>query len=124
LIADLEVSRYDQTAALRMLQKLSSPAEADHPAYAAYPDYDHARQIAWGMILIYSDLDPKPAKDREIIQIFKRLGDVLNLRIHAEPSKRKGETERSFAATLRSAANYDPAWFKEQLEALSRLLPK
>ena len=123
-ITELEASRYDQAAAVKALQKLSNPVEPDDPPYAQYPDYDYAKQIAWAMTAVYGDLNPKPANDAEIGQIFNRLHDRLNLEVQADRSASQGKTETSFSERLKSAASYDPVWFKEQLKTLSNLLPK
>jgi len=123
LIAELASSRYDQSAAVRTLQKLSTPVDPDDSPYDAYPDYDSARQVAWAMINVYGDLDPKPAKDTEINQAFKKLSDALNLEFQADVSKAPGTVERS-SQSLNAALRYDPQWFKQQLQMLSALLPK
>lgn len=123
LISELASSRYDQTSALRTLQKLSGPVDPDDSPYDAYPDFDSARQIAWAIIKIYGDLDPKPDKDGEINQAFKRLSDALNLEFQAEVSKAPGTVDRS-SQSLNAALRYDPQWFKQQLQTLSDLLPK
>jgi hypothetical protein len=120
MIAELEVSRYDQTTAIKILQKLAEPAERDDPPSAAYPDYDYARQIAWAMAVVYGDLERKPANDPVIMQVFKRLNEALSLETVPSAS---GKAEAP-AAALKSAAAYDPAWFQEQLRALAKLFPK
>ena len=123
LIAELASSRYDQPAAVRTLQKLSTPVDPDDSPYDAYPDYDSARQVAWAMIKVYGDLDPKPAKDSEINEAFKRLSDALNLEFQADRAKAPGVVERT-SQSLKAALSYDPQWFKQQLQMLSDLLPK
>lgn len=122
LIAELEAGRYDQAAALKTLQKLAGPPEPGDAA-SAYPDYDYARQIAWAIGVVYDDLAPKPANDAAIRQILNRLNEGLSLEFQADPSRTSGKAQVS-AATLKSAAAYDPAWFQEQLRGLSNLLPK
>lgn len=124
LILRLASSRYDQPATVRLLQKLSGPADPDDSPYDAYPDFDSARQVAWAMIHAYGDLEPKPAKDSEINLAFKRLSDALHLEFQAEGAKTSGATETSSAKTLKAALGYDPQWFRQQLQILSELLPR
>jgi hypothetical protein len=124
LISELASSRYDQAAAVRTLQKLSAPVDPDDTQYDAYLDFDSARQIAWAIIKIYSDLEPNAARDTEINRIFKSLSDALNLEFQSDRAKAPGTIEKSSGDTLKAAIGYDPVWFKQQLQMVSALLPK
>jgi hypothetical protein len=104
LIADLERKPLRRDATIRLLQKLSQSREPGDPPADAILGIDAARQVAWAITALYDELQPRPARDREIQGIFQEMKNVLSLDL---PPK------------IEAASRYDPAWFRRKMDELA-----
>jgi hypothetical protein len=138
LAKQVEKVDLNREALARMLQELCVIARE------RTPDYSTARQIAWGMNIIYGEykvLDPKPAHDGEITRLLSRMERNLELRLNTSKDERaKTKTEENKAKdwtkelsklsddelkeSLQAISNYDPADFLTDVNTLSELLKK
>jgi hypothetical protein len=113
--------KYDRDTAWRLLRKLCSQDEKD------IPDYDTARQIAWAIDLIYSELIPE-AKERDpkIVEVLDALKRELKLVLPVKAAKpEKAEKQIIIEAlpdSLVKRNEYDPKAFKSGLKTLLAIL--
>jgi hypothetical protein len=112
LLPELQTKPYTRDEARRLLNLLSSPANA------RLPDYDTARQWAWAYQVIHSELVTKDANPK-IAAVLGELDADLQLRL----LPRQGEiaSGKQYAQSLLRISAYDPQRFLARLQALSRL---
>lgn len=149
LAQDLFTSRVQQADAKRVLGTLSNLSPE------SYPDYHTARQLAWAIRTIQTELgtgnfpefQPRPADETEKAAINRavanlklfaswrdgaradaaaktdgQLGDLTtNLRLKL-PAGDKYVIAEQLPEALKAAADYDPEWFRSQLETVAKSL--
>ncbi len=103
IIKDLK-KPMDRARANRLLTAIASVAEE------GYPDYDTARQLAWGYLAICREI-----KKKDTPEALLGLDKVLQLSL---PATRKQELETSLPRALRMRAEYDPEAFKREFRKL------
>ena len=80
------------------------------------PDYDSARELAWALRMIYSDLNPKPADDAKIQERLEALNRELGLSL---PSGSKQSILDELPANRQKLNTYDPYRFRAILKEIS-----
>lgn len=103
LIARLIERKLDRLAAEKVLSNLAILKDNE------YPDYDSARQRAWGYLMVCSETKGRAYKD--IKQASEGLDKVLKLSL---PATRSQQLEMDLPAALRQRAEYDPEVFKRE----------
>jgi Cytochrome c554 and c-prime len=105
LAADATNTRFDQVAATKALKVLTrgDTFEAN--------DFASARQAAWAILAIASDLGHSEAAKA----FGMNADDPLALRLPSGPEK---SVMDNLGHWLPAAGRYDPAWFRRQLEAI------
>jgi hypothetical protein len=92
------------------------------------PDYDTARQIAWALKTIYTEIEPKPPADAKAQALLGQLDAELNLRL---PSGQKSSIVQELGSALQKRNDYQPnansndkgaQSFQQTLQELSTLL--
>ncbi len=111
-ILDLQSTRLDRDAALRMLKQITRIETPDHAS---------ARQLAWGFRNIYNELDPKPANGSQIQSTLNELTRLLD--IDLTPGKAPGAVIREVGARLEGDERFEPATVGRLFETLGALLP-
>jgi hypothetical protein len=107
LAGEVARSRFDRSATLRLLHRLSVLNEHQDSDQMANPDYYTARQIAWAMVSLYKDLQSLGEKDREIQKLINQIQNVVDLKLPGQKQV---------------AAVYKPERFREPVRRLSLLL--
>ena len=101
LVAEVEASRFDRDATVRLIKKLTAPEEL------GTPDFSSARQIAGALASLYADLQSVNEKNGAAEKLLAELKTMMDLTL---PAKR--QTEMS----------YDPQRFNNQISRLSQLV--
>jgi hypothetical protein len=116
--ADAAKVKYDHATGMALLHKLTSLTEKD------VADYDTARQIAWAIDVIYSELTPE-SKDwnPKIKELIDSLKLDLKLTLPERPDGSQSEViVDSLPEYLAKRNSYDAKAFRESLKKLSALL--
>jgi mono/diheme cytochrome c family protein len=114
LLAKLAARKYDQAAARRLLRDLCAASGKE------LLDYDSARQVAWVLRIIHSELDPKPPQDQQIQKVLDDMNKELNLKL---PSGTKVSILDELSKHLQQVGNYDAEHFRQLAGELCGLLP-
>jgi hypothetical protein len=107
LAGDIEASKFDRVATIRLLRLLSLPSDNNDAYSAEPPDFSTARQIAWATISLYSDLQSAGERNPEIEKIILQLKTAVDLNL---PGQR------------RAAESYRPMEFSKQMSRIAPLL--
>jgi hypothetical protein len=114
LIEKLAAKKYDQVAARHLLRDLCAAAGKD------LLDYDSARQVAWAIEVVSSELDPRPAQDERIQKALDGMKQELGLKL---PSGTKVSILEELSKHLDQVGNYDAVRFRRLAGELCELLP-
>lgn len=105
--------KFDQPMVAKTLRELAAiSASGIH-------DYDTARELAWAMKMVYSDLSSKPANAKQIEAIFARLDEQLRLKI---PVGAQYNVLATLPQSLAALNDYDPASIQREFVELEKLL--
>jgi hypothetical protein len=114
LAAQLERSRFDVPATRRALVFLTDSQQHE------IRDYHSARQLAWAIRQIAKDLAPRGSNiEADKFFISPNGADPLSLNLPAGQAK---SIVRNLGDSLDAIANYDPAWFVEELKRVRKSL--
>jgi hypothetical protein len=124
VVAALQKATYHRADAERFLQELCTDWSNK------LPDYDTARQIAWALKTVYTEIDPKPTADAKIQTLLGQLNDELNLQL---PSGQNDHIVTQLGPALQRRNDYEPnrsghdkgaQSFQQTLKELGALLAK
>jgi hypothetical protein len=113
LATELDKKNYGEAEAQQLLKKLAAMATS------GVTDYDTARQIAWAFDSIYREWDLNGKKIPGMDAALKALGKELKLDL---PAGRERDITEELGAALQKLAAFDPAKFKQDFEAIAKLL--
>lgn len=111
LAGELRKRPLDQATVDQILQILASLQGNE------YPDYDSARQLAWGYLMIFSEV--RGQKYSDIKKASEPLDKVLKLSL---PATRGNQLEKDLPLALEKRGEYDPAVFKREFRNLIQRL--
>lgn len=108
---------YDQSAAKKLLNDLFELNKGK------LLDYESARQIFWAFRVIYKELKPDCDQDSEYKKLIEPFNKLLRPDLRAKPFV-VDPLIKNLANSLKVMSEYEPERFKDDFQALQKLLPR